>query len=247
MATPVSARFSTLAIVAVLVALLAAIMVAGAGPGYRLNLVGLGGAFSLIRWGAWLGLAALVLAVFVGSQERRIRTRRGSTLAVAAAVVGVLAFGIPFAMLQSAKRSPPIHDISTDTTNPPRFVAVVPLRAGAPNSADYAGEATASQQHAAYPDIQPTTLPIPPERAYQRALDVARDMGWHIDASVPAEGRIEATDTTGWFGFKDDIVVRVSAASTGSRIDVRSESRLGTSDLGKNARRVRAYLRELGR
>jgi uncharacterized protein (DUF1499 family) len=148
-------------------------------------------------------------------------------------------------MLRSAKRAPEIHDISTDTVNPPRFVAVVPLRAGAPNSVVYAGEATASRQHAAYPDIQPITLGVPPEQAYRRALDAARNMGWQVDASVPAEGRIEATDTTRWFGFKDDIVIRVSPAGTGSRIDVRSESRLGDGDLGKNARRIRAYLRKL--
>jgi uncharacterized protein (DUF1499 family) len=244
-AIPASARYSTLAIVALFIALLAAAMVAGAGPAYRLHLLGLGGAFWLIRWGAWVGLGALVLAVIVGSREHRTVTRHGAALAVAAAVVGVLAFAIPLAMLQIAKRAPPIHDISTDTANPPAFAAVVPLRAGAPNSTDYAGDATASQQHRAYPDIQPLTLPLAPQPAFGRALDVARNMGWHIVAQSPADGRIEATDTTGWFGFKDDIVVRVSPAPNGSRIDVRSESRLGDSDLGKNARRVRAYLRKL--
>lgn len=246
MATRASRKFSSLAIITLLAALIAAIMVVGAGPVYRLGLAGLGGAFSLIRWGAWLGLGALVLAAILASYERRTSARRWPAIALIAAVVGALTFAIPFAMLQSAKRAPAIHDVSTDTANPPRFVAVVPLRAGAPNSVDYAGEAIASQQHAAYPDIRPVMLAMTPEQAYRRALDVARNMGWQIDAGVPAEGRIEATDTTSWFGFKDDIVIRVSPAPAGSRIDVRSESRLGQSDLGKNARRVRAYLRQLG-
>ena len=245
MATPASRKLSLLPIVTLLAALIGALMVVGAGPAYRLRLLGLGRAFSVIEWGAWLGLVALVLAAILASYQRRTSTRRWPVIALTAAIIGALTFSIPYAMLQSAKRAPEIHDISTDTANPPRFVAVVPLRAGSPNSVDYAGEATASRQHAAYPDIRPITLGAPPEQAYRRALDVARDMGWQIDASVPAEGRIEATDTTMWFGFKDDIVIRVSPAETGSRIDVRSESRLGEGDLGKNARRIRAYLRKV--
>lgn len=245
MATPASRKLSVLSIAALLVALIGAIMVAGAGPAYRIRLLGLGRAFSVIEWGAWLGLVALILAAILASFQRRVSTQRWPATVLIAAIVGSLTFAIPYAMLRSAKRAPAIHDISTDTANPPRFVAVVPLRAGAPNSAVYAGEAAASRQHAAYPDIQPITLGVPPEQAYRRALDVARNMGWQIDASVPAEGRIEATDTTPWFGFKDDIVIRVSPAGTGSRIDVRSESRLGEGDLGKNARRIRAYLRKV--
>jgi uncharacterized protein (DUF1499 family) len=244
-ATPASRKLSLLPIVTLLAALIGALMVVGAGPAYRLRLLGLGRAFAVIEWGAWLGLAALVLSAVLASFQRRASTRRWPAIILIAAIVGSLTFAIPYAMLRSAKRAPAIHDISTDTANPPRFVAVVPLRAGAPNSVEYAGEVTASRQHAAYPDIQPMTLGAPPEQAYRRALDVARSMGWQIDASVPAEGRIEATDTTRWFGFKDDIVIRVSPAGTGSRIDVRSESRLGAGDLGKNARRIRAYLRKL--
>jgi uncharacterized protein (DUF1499 family) len=76
-------------------------------------------------------------------------------------------------------------------------------------------------------------------------LNAARDIGWQIVAATPDQRRIEATDTTTWFGFKDDIVVRVMPADGGSRIDVRSVSRLGKGDLGKNAARIRAYLQRL--
>jgi uncharacterized protein (DUF1499 family) len=242
---PLAPGRSHITAAALVVAVVSVLMVACAGPAYRVNWVSLNGAFELIRLGAWIGLAALFIALIGAWDSLRRKLRRSATLAIAAAVLGALAFGIPFAMLQAAKRAPAIHDITTDTADPPRFVAVVPLRSGAPNSADYAGESVASQQRAAYPDIQPITVAMPPERAFQRALDMARELGWHIDAAVPAEGRVEATDTTAWFGFKDDIVVRVHAADGGSRIDVRSVSRLGSSDLGKNARRVRAYLRDL--
>ena len=89
------------------------------------------------------------------------------------------------------------------------------------------------------------TLPAPPDRVLTTAEALARRLGWEIVAVVPAEGRLEATATTPWFGFKDDVVVRVTPAATGSRVDMRSKSRVGRSDLGVNAKRIRAFLAEL--
>ena len=123
---------SVAAVVGFIAAVLALLMVGGAGPAYRLSLVGLNGAFALMRWGAWTGLAALLIAL-VGAWIARPGARRGGfALALAGAVAGAVAFGVPFAMLQSAKASPPIHDITTDTENPPRFVAIIALRQGSP-------------------------------------------------------------------------------------------------------------------
>ena len=240
-----SEKPSVVAVIGIVVAVLAVLMVAGAGPVYRLRLVGLSDAFALMRWGAWMGLGAVLVALVGGWITRPGTHRRGFALTWAAAVTGAIAFGVPFAMLQNAKALPPIHDITTDTDNPPRLISVIPLRQGSPNSAEYQGEAIARQQRMAYPDIQPATIAEPPDTAFRRALSAARDLGWQIVAAVPAQGRIEATDTTLWFGFKDDIVVRVAPAAGGSRIDVRSVSRLGEGDLGKNAARIRAYLRRL--
>jgi uncharacterized protein (DUF1499 family) len=121
-------------------------------------------------------------------------------------------------------------------------VAVLPLRRGAPNSADYAGAALAAQQRAGYPDLGPARLAAPPDQVFARAVEIARGLGWQIVAAVPAEGRLEATDRTRWFGFRDDVVVRVTAEGTGTRVDVRSVSRVGRSDLGTNARRIRRFL-----
>jgi len=238
-------KTSVVAVVGFVAAVFALLMVGGAGPAYRLQLVDLTPAFALMRWGAWMGLAALLVALIGAWITRPAAQRRGFALALAGAVAGAVAFGVPFAMLQSAKASPPIHDITTDTENPPRFVAIIALRQGSPNSVEYEGEAVAGQQRMAYSDIRPVTLAEPPDAAFKRALTAARDIGWQIVAAVPAQGRIEATDTTLWFGFKDDIVVRVIPTAGGSRIDVRSVSRLGEGDLGKNAARIRAYLRRL--
>ena len=88
-------------------------------------------------------------------------------------------------------------------------------------------------------------LSVPPSQAFDRALSAARGMKWEIVASDPATGRIEATDTTFWFGFKDDVVVRISSAPQGSRIDVRSVSRVGRSDVGTNAKRIQIYLEKV--
>ncbi len=122
---------------------------------------------------------------------------------------------------------------------------MLPLRQGAPNSVDYAGPKIAALQQQAYPDITPLMLPIPRREGFDRCLITADAMGWEIVAQIPMEGRIEATATTPFFGFKDDVVVRVSTAGTGSRVDVRSVSRVGRSDLGTNAKRIREFLGRL--
>ncbi|MDQ2962138.1 MAG: DUF1499 domain-containing protein [Pseudomonadota bacterium] len=234
-----------IAVVGCIAAVFALLLVAGSGPAYRLRLIDLTDAFTLLRWGAWMGLGAVLVTLTGAWITRPGAGKRGFALALVGATMGAVAFGVPFAMLLSAKAAPPIHDITTDTANPPRFVAMIPLRQGAPNSVEYPGEALSRQQRVAYPDIRPATIAEPPDAAFTRALKAASDVGWQIVAAVPGEWRIEATDTTIWFGFKDDIVIRVTPTAGGSLIDVRSVSRLGEGDLGKNAARIRAYLRRL--
>jgi len=204
-------------------------------------------AFRLLGWAAWGGLAGglLSLAAIIWAGLRR--SRRGMLFALVGLLAGTLAFGVQWQMRLRASEVPPIHDITTDTDNPPRFVAAAALRKGAPNGIEYAGANIASQQRQAYADIVPLALGLAPADAFARCLDAARSLGWEIDAAVPEEGRIEATDTTFFFGFKDDIVVRITQTAAGSRIDVRSASRVGRSDLGTNARRVRAFLRAVAR
>lgn len=231
--------------VPLLIGLVAAALLLLAGPGTRLEWWEFRTGFELMRWAAWLALAAAGLAI-VMMLVPRIR-RSGLRWLLAALVVGAVVAYIPWQGQRQAKSVPPIHDITTDTTQPPEFTAVLPLRADAPNAAEYEGAEVAKAQRAAYPDIRPLRMPASSEVAFTRALAAARDMGWEIVAADPEAGRIEATDTTFWFGFKDDIVIRVTAEGDESRIDVRSVSRVGRSDVGTNARRIRAYLRQLER
>ena len=142
---------------------------------------------------------------------------------------------------------PPINDITTDTENPPAIIATLAARqAERAVSEVYGGPAVAQQQKAAYPDIAPLFLAMPTTRAFDLALGTAKAMsGWRIVAVDSQAGRIEATQSSFWFGFVDDIVIRVAAADSGSRIDIRSHSRHGRGDLGVNAARIRSYMAAL--
>ncbi len=214
------------------------------GLGYRWGWWPLRSGFQILRWSATTGLAAAALTLVVALLALGFGARRAFALAALGLVLSLAAAGPPLYYYRLAGQVPPIHDISTDTENPPPFVAVLPLRRGAPNPADY-NVADAAAQKKAYPDIAPARLDLPPQQAWQRAERAARAMGWDIVAAVPQDLRIEATDTTLLFGFKDDIVIRVAPAEGGSRVDVRSVSRVGKSDIGTNARRIRKFMRRL--
>ena len=210
-----------------------------AGPGTRIGLWAFGRGFQMMRWAAYAGMVGAALAVVA----LLLGPRRG--LAVLALALGLAAFVPPWLVERNAMGKPPIHDITTDTADPPPFVAIVPLRRDARNPVEYGGPEIAAQQRKAYPDIAPLFLPAPPAQAFERAEWAARGQGWEVVAAVPAEGRIEATDTTQWFGFKDDVVIRIRPEGAGSRVDVRSVSRIGRGDVGANARRIREFLETL--
>lgn len=200
--------------------------------------------FQILTWAAYGGLAGAVCGLLGGLAALWRGPLRGAWIAFIALGIGLVVVGIPWQMKRTAQQVPPIHDITTDTDNPPRFVAVLPLRKDAPNSPDYGGPDLAAQQRAAYPDLQPVIVPVPRHQAFAQGLKAAEAMGWEIVAANAEEGRIEATDTTLWFGFKDDVVVRIQARDDESLLDVRSVSRVGKSDVGTNAQRIRAYLRK---
>lgn len=224
-------------------ALAAAALLPAAGAGVRLGLWSWQTGFLLLRLAFFAGAVTAVLALIV-LLVPRLRSSTSATPA-AALLIGLATAFVPWYALQTARGYPPIHDISTDTQDPPAFVAVLALRAGAANPPDYPGEQAAQAQRRAYPDLQPLMLAAAPQAAFLRARDAARAMGWEIVAEDGSAGRIEATATTFWFGFKDDIVIRVAPSGAGSRIDVRSKSRVGRGDAGANAKRIRAFLRSM--
>ena len=199
-------------------------------------------------------LLALTLAVivFVGglimtvvaNLKGLIRDRQFLLVAVAISLIPMIAMAPPIAKYRSV---PPIHDISTDGLNPPTFDVVIGLRAEAPNDLEYGSEqdsaaALAKLQQAAYPQIVTLESDLSvPEAVAQAALVLAQQDLEVVNVDVD-NGRVEAVATTFWFGFKDDLVVRIQPTHTGSKIDVRSVSRVGQSDLGANAARIAKFL-----
>ncbi|HEX6266999.1 MAG TPA: DUF1499 domain-containing protein, partial [Burkholderiales bacterium] len=163
------------------------------------------------------GAALLSLIAFVVPRAR-------SMALLGALALGVAAAAIPLELQRRARAVPPINDISTAGDTAP---------------------ATAEQQRRAYPDIQPLVIQMPAQEAFAKARAAAQQMGWEIVSADPAAGRIEAVASTFWFGFRDDVTVRVTPQGAASRIDVRSKSRVGRGDAGTNARRIRAYLKRL--
>jgi uncharacterized protein (DUF1499 family) len=228
------------------------LMLLAVGNGAVFALSGFGTRFGLWDFSVGLqilrgsGFAALVLGALAIVVLLIPRLRAGGAAnAIAALVISLGVVALPLRWMQQARSLPVINDITTDTANPPAFVAILPRRASAPVPAAYPGASVAQAQREAYPDIAPLVLRVPPADAFAKAEEVARLAGWDVVAADRAAGRIEATATTAWFGFKDDIVVRIAPAPGGSRIDVRSVSRVGKSDLGINAQRIRTYLARL--
>jgi uncharacterized protein (DUF1499 family) len=237
-------RGVAVALAACLVSALGVLLLAAAGPIYRTGFVALESAFALLRWAAYLGAGGMTIALLTGAFAYWRGTRKTQLLAGLAFVLGLVAFAIPYQWQRAARGAPPIHDVTTDLENPPAFEAVVPLRAHAANSLERPPELD-RQQREGYPSLKPITLPIPRDEVFAKALAAAQAEGWQIVTADKSTGRIEATDTTRWFGFKDDIVVRLTPWGSATRVDVRSVSRIGRGDMGTNANRIRRYLDKL--
>ena len=203
------------------------------------------GAATAALFGLIAGLIALVLAF-------RAKPRlglRGPTVAVA---LSGLLLAVYLAWASGAQRQPPIHDVATDWSDPltpsgellsargPRTNAVEPAPAIAANSRakGFAGQTVAEINARTCPGAAPVVRAEPVDRAFTKARDAVKAAGLTIVTDQPAQGRLEATATSGWYGFKDDLIVRVRPEAAGARIDMRSISRLGVSDLGVNCNRV---------
>jgi len=189
---------------------------------------------------AALGLLAIIVH-FLRNEKRK-------TIPGLFAVIVGTACLLPLVVgtLNPTPRSPPIHDISTDTTNPPAFEVLDETRAGATNTLEYGGPEVAAAQAAGYPDIAPLETDFSPDAAFERSLEVAQELGWDIIASDADRHRFEATAYTSVFYFADDVVLVVTAQGDGSRVDMRGVSRVGRSDQGVNAARIRTFQQKFG-
>ena len=214
------------------------------GPAYRLGWIGLWSGLLAIRWAATAEAGVFVIAALGALDASRKQMPRARAVFLLSAIIAALAVAPPVFLWYQVQHLPRIHDVSTDTKTPPEYIAVLPLRSGVQNSTVYDFK-LASLQAQAYPDVTPANLTATPAQAFQTALRVARDMGWEIVDANQTALRIEATDTSLLFGFKDDVVIRINAGASGSTIDLRSLSRVGGSDFGVNANRIRRFMARL--
>lgn len=190
----------------------------------------------------WAGGGMLALAAALW----RLRGPEPAWLGLLLAVALLVPALVP---LRGAMRYPRIHDATTDTGDPPAFAAAATLAANAGRDLRYpeGNPDSAALQREAFPDLEGARLPLPSSQALAAAERTAVELGWEITWRDEAAGVFEATDTSRLFRFVDDIVVRVRPEEGGARVDVRSTSRVGRSDLGANALRIRAFLAALRR
>ncbi len=187
---------------------------------------------------ALLGLVAVVIAALRTRAQSDETSRRLMSRSALMSLPAIAAFA--FSSF-SGGDAPMIHNVTTSPDNPPAFVVAPAKRGPEANPLTYSPE-TAKIQVAAYPDLQPHHSSLSQAAAYERALETAELLGWDIYYQDATEGHIEAVATTRWFGFKDDIAIRISPKDDGSIVDLRSVSRVGKGDLGANARRILKFL-----
>ncbi|NGP89898.1 DUF1499 domain-containing protein [Fodinibius halophilus] len=244
-------NISKWALASIGIAFLGVLVLILSGYGYQWGWWGLGTAFTWLLPGSGvLALIGFSLAIVFGFLRWKKPEVEGAKWAMLGVVLSLAVIGTIGYWFNEAQQYPPIHDITTDIENPPTFQAIVPLRAEAPNDTTYGDQEKADTQREAYPDLQTLYLDVEYAGAFERALKAAKQMPWEkIVTADESTGRIEAVDKLAWFGFKDDVVIRVDTAEGGgkSKIDVRSVSRIGRGDIGVNAHRIRQYLEEVKR
>jgi uncharacterized protein (DUF1499 family) len=192
-----------------------------------------------------------ILVAFAGFAALWRNGSRGMGRILTALLLAVLVLAYPAYLAVQYRKLPPIHDITTDPINPPRFDALARLRGtdGA-NTAVYAGLYSAEQQRAAYPDIEPVDLDVPAQQAFDIVRRLITRRKWLvIDERAPLPprqpGHLEAVARTPIMGFREDVSIRIVPDGDGSRVDIRSSSRYFESDLGSNAKRVSSLIDDI--
>jgi len=210
---------------------------------YRLNLWEMGTSFKIIQYTGYASIVILAITLFVGIfafiKKHKPIAERCACIAV---LLAVPVIGLAM-QASKAKSLPFLHQVTTDTVNLPQFNAIVALRGEGSNPLAYDSEKLAPLQLQAYPELKPIISELTPQRAFLKAIQTAKSLGWEIISQQQEQGTIEAVDTTLLWGFKDDIAIRITATNTGSKIDLRSISRIGGTDLGANAVRVKNFIK----
>lgn len=229
----------------VLTSIVPTLLLGLAAIGTRTGVWHFGPGLKLLAVAAGLGVVIALVAAWFWWRSRRLSTGPGGPACVLALLLALAPALYVGQQILLARSLPLIHDISTDLDDPPVFRSQAILNADRDNPLDFDPETTVQAQRAAYPGVEPLLSGRDCDAMFAAAYNLATDLGWEIAEADPGEGYIEATATTRWFGFKDDVHIRLRAIDTGCRVDVRSISRVGLSDVGANAARIIDFLRRL--
>lgn len=226
----------------------AAIIAALAVLGYRFGIMNHQVALIVLVGGAAMGMMAVLSGIvsilgIITAVDTKVS---GLFLALTGLIVGLAVVTPVFLTVQAGYQVPRIHDITTDLQDPPQFTAIRNLRTAAHNPLDRKVPANlAKLQQAGYPNLAPLLIGKDASQVFEEAVALAKSRGWEIVDIATENGTIEATDTTKFMGFKDDVVIRVSEKEGKTIVDMRSVSRIGISDMGTNAARIKAFLDDL--
>lgn len=211
-----------------------------AGGTYRLSFVDFGPALLAFAVATLMGLLAVLLSLIgvIGGVRGNNAHGKSATLGL---VVALIVVSAPLNTVRTGAGVPMIHDITTDLEDPPTFVEVPRQRASTDNSLEIDQDVLAAQK-AYYTGIAPTMLAMSRPDAFSLVRDTVKELGWQVHAEKENLGYIEATAATPFFGFRDDVVIRLTQSAGNVRVDMRSASRVGLSDLGVNAGRISDFM-----
>ncbi|MDR4516317.1 MAG: DUF1499 domain-containing protein [Nitrosomonas sp.] len=229
-------------------ACISATLAALAVLGFRFGILNYQVALVILIGGAALGMMAVLSAIvsilaIISAVETKVT---GALLAITGLILGLAVVAPVFQTIQAGYSVPRIHDITTDLQNPPAFNAIAAVRTADHNPLDRKTPVQLAElQQIGYPDLGPLIIDKDPAQVFENAVALAKERGWEIVAATAENGIIEATDTTRFMGFKDDVVIRISSREGKSIVDMRSVSRIGISDMGANAERIKIFLNDL--
>jgi len=224
----------------------ALLLLGGSGPAHQLGLVTLDAAYV----GVAVAIGVAIAGALLGAYAIRIASSEPlrSPFVVAGVALGLSCFAIivPLREWRRVQAAAPLHDVSTDLMRPPTFRTLSDVQPVASRPVRRPARVDALQV-TAYPDIKPIVLPVTSDMAFEEVLETLADLDWTVADGSEADGIIESTVRSGWFGFKDDLVIRLTPIDGQTRVDVRAVARDGSNDGGRNAEHVREFLSELQR
>jgi len=231
---------------AFLLSFVAAFLFLFSGYGYQMEIWSLGTAFSVLRNAAYSMVGLILLNLLAIYLTRPGGGKKGMSFGITGLVLSLAVVATAVYWQSEAQKYPPIHDITTDIANPPEFDEIVPLRAEAPNPPEYVGGETTEMQREFYTELQTLELNESPQIVFEAAVSLIESRGWRLVSADRENLKIEATEKLSWFGFKDDVVIRLQTEDQNKTlVDMRSKSRIGRSDLGVNAYRIQQFFLDL--